>query len=112
MTVASEASPTTATIEDNVANCIPATPGVSINSTSQSGCPDGVVAEQASVPNTSYSVLAINDLGMHCGDLDTRIASILPPFQVLLAQVIQKGAVPKCQSSGRGRVLLGGVQPQ
>ncbi len=28
--------------------------------------------------------VAINDLGMHCGDLDTRIASILPPFQVLL----------------------------
>ena len=42
--------------------------------------------------NKSYSVLAINDLGMHCGDLDTRIASILPPFQVLLAQVVQRAA--------------------
>lgn len=39
----------------------------------------------------AYAVLAINDLGMHCGDLDTRIASILPPFQVMLSQVVQRG---------------------
>ena len=48
--------------------------------------------QQAIVNNatSAYSVVAINDLGMHCGDLDTRVSSILPPFQVLLAQVIQK----------------------
>ena len=50
--------------------------------------------------NGDYSVLAINDLGMHCGDLDTRIASILPPFQVLLAQVIRKGADPTLNPDG------------
>ena len=48
----------------------------------------------AGTGTTGYQVVAINDLGMHCGDLDTRVSSILPPFQVLLAQVIQKGAKP------------------
>ncbi len=66
---------------------------VSINSTSQntSVAPAVPVAEQDKAIGTGYSVLAINDLGMHCGDLDTRIASILPPFQILLTQVVQKG---------------------
>lgn len=80
--------------------CNPANPNVSINSTSQSGCPTGLLPQQAKVANTTYSVLAINDLGMHCGDLDTRISSILPPFQVLLAQVIQKGAKPDINPPG------------
>jgi hypothetical protein len=74
----------------------PSSSGISINSTSQdsAGNNTAVVPQQPQVANTSYSVLAINDLGMHCGDLDTRVASILPPFQVLLAQVIQKGGSP------------------
>jgi hypothetical protein len=45
-------------------------------------------------------VLAINDLGMHCGDLDTRISSILPPFQVLLGQVIKRGSSPILNPAG------------
>jgi hypothetical protein len=49
---------------------------------------------------TGYQIVAINDLGMHCGDYDTRISSILPPFQVLLAQVIQKGATPTILTPG------------
>lgn len=98
---ATASSSTTANITGATATCNPADPtGISINSTSQSGCPTGHVPEQASVPNDSYSVLAINDLGMHCGDLDTRVASILPPFQVLLAQVVQKGADPTLNPSG------------
>jgi hypothetical protein len=56
------------------------------------------------VPNTDYSVLAINDLGMHCGDYDTRVAGILPPFQVLFAQVSQKSADP----TGLDKLILGG----
>ena len=80
--------------------CNPADLNISINSTSQNGCPDATIPQQAIVPNTTYSVLAINDLGMHCGDLDTRIASILPPFQVLLAQVIQKGSEPTVNPPG------------
>ena len=80
--------------------CNPKNLNLSINSTSQDGCPDATVPQQPQVANTSYSVLAINDLGMHCGDLDTRISSILPPFQVLLAQVIQKGATPVINPAG------------
>ena len=67
----------------------------------------------AGTGTTGYQVLAINDLGMHCGDLDTRVASILPPFQVLLSQVIQKGATPDHPRTQPGPGdLLGGIQPQ
>ncbi len=84
--------------------------GTSINSTSQSCgtadesgngivCNDNPVPERPIVGNSgNHTVVAINDLGMHCGDLDTRISSILPPFQVLLAQVIQKGSQPQILS--------------
>lgn len=40
-------------------------------------------------------LLAANDLGMHCADLDYQIFSILPPFNVVHAQVIEKGITPK-----------------
>jgi hypothetical protein len=81
---------------DTVSGADLSSSGVSINSTSQDSAVknNSVVSQQAQVANSNYSVLAINDLGMHCGDLDTRVASILPPFQVLLAQVIQKGGNP------------------
>jgi len=88
-------------------------PNLSINSTSQNALDAGVdpytlgpvtegpkpknansLSPTAGTGTTGYQVVAINDLGMHCGDLDTRVSSILPPFQVLLAQVIQKGAKP------------------
>ncbi|WP_295885541.1 hypothetical protein [uncultured Thiohalocapsa sp.] len=76
---------------------------VSINSTSQSCgelvgggvqpfCADLSVPEQPIGGTGGHRVVAVNDLGMHCGDLDTRVASILPPFQVLLAQVIARGS--------------------
>lgn len=38
-----------------------------------------------------FRVLAANDLGMHCADRDYQIMSILPPFNVVHAQIIQKG---------------------
>lgn len=44
--------------------------------------------------NTDYKVLAANDLGMHCADLDYQVFSILPPFNVVHAQVIQRGNNP------------------
>jgi hypothetical protein len=79
-----------------------AAPEISINSTSQDsfGPVTEAVPEQPMVVNGGYSILAINDLGMHCGDLDTRVASILPPFQVLLAQVIRKGREPELNPVG------------
>ncbi len=75
---------------------------VSINSTSQdsAGVVQVPVAERSPLAAGSYSVLAINDLGMHCGDYDTRVASILPPFQVLLSQVIRKGSTPELNPAG------------
>ena len=39
----------------------------------------------------NYSILAVNDLGMHCADLDYQVFSILPPFNVVHAQVIERG---------------------
>ena len=45
----------------------------------------------ANLSDADYSVLAANDLGMHCADLDYKIFSILPPFNVVHAQVIRIG---------------------
>ena len=49
-----------------------------------------------------YTVLAANDLGMHCADQDFRIFSILPPYNVINAQVLQKGSEPKLMSPADG----------
>ncbi len=86
-------------IDPVAVNCTPLT-GKSINSTSQTGCAEQDVPEVATLLNGNFRVLAINDLGMHCGDYDTRISSILPPFQVLLGQVIQRGATPTLNPEG------------
>jgi hypothetical protein len=48
----------------------------------------------AAVPGT-HQVLAFNDLGMHCADLDYSTFVILPPFNVLHSQVIERGATPR-----------------
>ena len=80
---------------------------VSINSTSVNGVvvPNRPVSEQPIVPaNIDYAIVAINDLGMHCGDLDTRISSILPPFNVLHSQVIQRGNGGLPRILGEGEV--------
>ncbi len=52
------------------------------------------VQENPFLGNADYKVLAANDLGMHCADLDYQIFSILPPFNVVHAQVIQRGDNP------------------
>jgi len=39
----------------------------------------------------AYTLVAANDLGMHCADLDYQVFSILPPFNVVHAQVIKTG---------------------
>jgi hypothetical protein len=70
-------------------------PDVSINSTSQNGTPGAnPVSEQPLSGQSAYKVFSANDLGMHCGDFDTRISSILPPFQVVHTQVILRGSEP------------------
>ncbi|HEB83278.1 MAG TPA: hypothetical protein ENJ11_10490, partial [Gammaproteobacteria bacterium] len=84
----------------------PVAPATSINSTSQNGpLQNSPVPEMPAIGLIDYSVFAVNDLGMHCGDFDTRISSILPPFNVLHAQVIQKGAEPKILDEATGTRL-------
>jgi hypothetical protein len=39
-----------------------------------------------------YKVLAANDLGMHCVDTDFSVFSILPPYNVVNAQVVRLGS--------------------
>ena len=56
--------------------------------------PASAVIEQPFVNLTDYRVLASNDLGMHCADLDQRVVAILPPFNVVHAQVIRRGKEP------------------
>jgi len=44
-------------------------------------------------PSTNpYKLVAANDLGMHCADQDYQIFSILPPFNVVHAQVLATGS--------------------
>ncbi len=68
----------------------------SVNSTSQnrSSQASAPVKEQPFTSLANYVILAINDLGMHCANLDQRIVSILPLFNAVHAQVIQKGKKP------------------
>jgi hypothetical protein len=49
------------------------------------------------------SIVAANDLGMHCVDRDFSVFSILPPYNVLHAQVVQ-------QSAGGPASLLDGTR--
>jgi hypothetical protein len=69
----------------------------SINSTSDNlaGRLKTVAGENRLVQRTNFQLVAANDLGMHCGDLDHRMASVLPPFNVIHTQVIMKGATPQ-----------------
>ena len=50
----------------------------------------------------NFTILAANDLGMHCADQDYRIFSILPPYNVLNAQVLRKGSEPQLMSPADG----------
>ncbi len=58
--------------------------------------PAGGILVQSSVStepftNAGYRVLAANDLGMHCADLDYQVFSILPPFNIVHAQLVRRG---------------------
>lgn len=53
---------------------------------------DGVpLAEQIPAASMDYVILAWNDLGMHCAQDDYSYFLILPPFNTLHVQVIQRG---------------------
>ncbi len=53
------------------------------------------------VENNNFKVLAFNDLGMHCVDKEFSIFSILPPFNVVNAQVLIKGREPQLLNSDK-----------
>ena len=56
------------------------------------------------VPETrsaEYTLLAFNDLGMHCIDREYSIYSILPPFNVVNAQLLRKGEEPRLVSGSQ-----------
>jgi len=48
----------------------------------------------------NYVVLAWNDLGMHCLNPSYDTAVILPPYNTVFAQVVQRGAPPRLVTSG------------
>jgi len=50
---------------------------------------------------TYYKILATNDLGMHCVDADFSVFSILPPYNVVNAQVV------RTDSAGRPALITG-----
>ena len=55
----------------------------------------GGEAETPSTTDNTVIVLAVNDLGMHCMDREFSIFSILPPFNVLHAQVLRQDSTGK-----------------
>src|SRR5215467_2130394 len=58
------------------------------------------VADPAA-PNTAYTLVAWSELGMHCMDgKDYSVFSVLPPYNVIHAQLIKKGEPPIAVTSG------------
>ncbi|MFO0981113.1 MAG: hypothetical protein U1E76_05065 [Planctomycetota bacterium] len=55
----------------------------------------GAGGNQGNTPADAYEVFAYNDLGMHCMDREFSVFSILPPFNVLDAQVVRRSATGK-----------------
>jgi len=48
----------------------------------------------------SYTVIGWNDLGMHCISPSFKEMAILPPYNNLFVQIIQKGSTPQLVTSG------------
>lgn len=61
----------------------------------ENGQNDTPVSIIETINDGDYQLLAVNDLGMHCADLDYQVFSILPPFNVLHAQLIKRGQQPQ-----------------
>ena len=60
--------------------------------------------------NATHQVLAFNDLGMHCADLDYSTFVILPPFNVVHSQIIERGDTPRILDAAQVNVSYRAVQ--
>ena len=60
--------------------------------------------------NATHQVLAFNDLGMHCADLDYSTFVILPPYNVVHSQVIERGTMPRILDDSQVNVSYRAVQ--
>ena len=58
------------------------------------------VPSQAGPPGPKYVILGWNNLGMHCYNRDCADFLVLPPYNTLVAQVIQVGDPPRIVTSG------------
>lgn len=83
--VVTNGQPIDLTVSDN-----PTTPPITTppTTTPPTTTPSTLVAD-------NYTVLGFNDLGMHCMDSDFSVFSMLPPFNVLNAQVIERDSTGK-----------------
>ncbi len=90
---------------------VAAAPTPSLNTTSQGRAagPYSPVPVQPFAGDALHRLLAGNDLGAHCIDLDVRIATILPPFNVLHAQVVATGARPRLLTGAEAKLVYSSV---
>ena len=80
-------------------------PSLNSTSVSRAAGPYTPVPQQPLANDGLHRIIVSNDLGVHCADFDARIASILPPFNVLHAQVLLKNEADAPRRRGsRGRV--------
>lgn len=54
----------------------------------------------AAAAEDEYILLSWNDLGMHCYNRDFQDLAVLPPFNTLWAQVVQRGDPPQIVTAG------------
>jgi hypothetical protein len=71
-----------------------------VGSIVQQGVDTGLAEEKVAQATDLYTVLAWNDLGMHCYNRDFRYIAILPPYNTLWAQVIKIGDPPQVITTG------------
>ncbi len=61
---------------------------------------DATVDDAVTPLTGEFTVLAWNNLGMHCYNPTFKRLAVLPPYNTLMAQVIRKGAEPQIVTSG------------
>jgi len=65
------------------------------SATGGASTPNGSPPDAAAAANTAYTLVAWSELGMHCIDgKDYAVFSVLPPYNVIHAQLLKKGEPP------------------